>query len=183
MRIEILAPTSESLDVVLNPLKGKTLVAQTKVEFSRLLELLTTTQKSPSTKAIVDADTDDWLPNLDRVLNDEREVVTLINATAHVVASAVDPERNRQVLLFAASRTDNVEVQAVLGEWVAPLIRPIAVALSAVSTMSDPFMNTDHTSLEYCVAGFAPCQVAFKGAGTLNRRSPTGGCAYGIPRK
>jgi len=95
----------------------------------------------------------------------------------------MNPESHRQIFLFAASGTDDVEVQAVFRDWVAPLIRPIAVTLSVVSTMSDTFINTDHTALEYCVAGFAPCQVEFKGVGTLNLRSPTGGCAYGIPRK
>jgi hypothetical protein len=176
-------PTSKSLDVVLNPLKGKTLVTQTKVELSGFLELLATAQKSPSTKAVVDADTDDWLTNLDRIFDNEREVIALVKATAHVVASAVNPESNRQVLLFAASGTDDVKVQAIFRDWVAPLIRPIAVTLSVVSPMSDPFTYTDHTALEYFVAGLAPCQVEFKGAGTLNLRSPTGGCANGIPRK
>jgi hypothetical protein len=54
--------------------------------------------------------------------------------------------------------------------------------LKLVGFASDEVTATNTTS-EYAAAGLASLQLVFKPTGFLKRRLPTGGCAYGMPRK
>ena len=176
--------TAECFDVVLDPLQGQSLITQTKVHLSRLLDLLTPGQEPPGAEAVVDGHSHDRLTDLDRVLNREGSVVAFVQTASHVVTATVDPESNGELLVLTSGRTHNIDVEAVLRDWVAPLVTSISIALEVISKPSfQCATNIPLTALEYCVAGFAPLQLSFKATGFRNLRLPTGGCAYGIPRK
>jgi hypothetical protein len=56
-----------------------------------------------------------YLANLDGVLDGEREVVALVDTASFGKATAVDPERNRELFVFTKSCwADDVHIQAVL---------------------------------------------------------------------
>jgi hypothetical protein len=62
--------TSESLDVFLHPMKGKSLVAKTNVQ-SALTRKLVRTSEAPQAEAIIDRNTNDRFTNSYRLVHDE----------------------------------------------------------------------------------------------------------------
>lgn len=114
LRTLVFLLTSESLNIVLNPMQRQSLISEPKIHFSRLFDLLATTQKSPRAETVVDADAYDWLANLDRVLYHEGDIVSLIDTAALEVAATVNPESNRELLILASGRSNDIDIEAVL---------------------------------------------------------------------
>jgi hypothetical protein len=91
--------TSECGNILLHPMKCKTLIAQTNISMTGLCDLLAS-KEAPGREAVINGNTDDWLPNLNGVLDDKREIVTLVNTTTFVEATTVDPKTNWELLIL-----------------------------------------------------------------------------------
>lgn len=73
-------------------MKSQSLIFQTDVEQTLICELVRTGE-APDTEAVVDRNTNDRLTDLDRLLYDKREVVTLIRSSAYEEKSANMPQK------------------------------------------------------------------------------------------
>ena len=116
---------TESTDVLLHPVEGKTLISQSDVGVATAGDLLRGEQ-APTCETVVDRDTDDGLANLHAVLDNERKVVARITAAAHEQTTSVDPEADWQRLVLVARGTHDVEVKAVFRDRVAELVTTVA---------------------------------------------------------
>jgi hypothetical protein len=92
---------------------SKALIAQTNVQCALFFELLRTGE-APQAEAVVDRNTNDWLANGNRLVDDERKIVALISAATVQIRPAMNPKGDWELLVLVSCRSYNVEIETVL---------------------------------------------------------------------
>lgn len=91
-------------------------------------------QKAVCTQSVIDAHTDHWRALLNAILDDEGKIVPPVRATAHVKATAMDPESNGKVCIGRnASGANHIEEKAVLSNLIANVISTVPNTRSWIS--------------------------------------------------
>lgn len=107
--------TTETSDILIEPMQCQSLISKPDVGVTAADDLLAR-DKPPSTQAIVDRHANDRFANVDRILNDEGQVVPSVNTASHRITSSMDPHSNGQLLALAPCGPDDIEREAVLGD-------------------------------------------------------------------
>lgn len=79
--------TSKRRNVLLQPVKSQTLIAQAYVGITRTGNFLAL-EESPRAQAVCDRDADDWFADRNAVIHDERKVVSLISSASLLQVSS-----------------------------------------------------------------------------------------------
>lgn len=106
--------TTESSNVLLNPTKRHPLIEETSItrSFSKKLGCL---HKAVHVETVVHRHSDDRLAHILTDFDDAGEIVLRISYRAGVEATAKYPDKHRERMCEVAGRSNNVEVQTVLG--------------------------------------------------------------------
>lgn len=78
---------------------------------------------------VCDADSYDGLPDLDRVLHDECQIVSTIHSAAHIESASMDPDSYWKTGVLIARGTNDIEIETVFRLLVADLVTSVANAL------------------------------------------------------
>lgn len=89
---------------------------------------LLTVKEAPTRETVWDRYTNDWLAHVNRVLDDEAKVVSLIRSTSHDETTAMNPQGNGKLLVFITGGPDDVESKTVFTYIVANLITLVRVS-------------------------------------------------------